>query len=279
MAQPVALPLWDTTQANVSAPTGGHKSNGYANSEIPTSGELNSWMNNVYLWFVWLLATLTIVRTKFPTPIVATNWATAATFNGVATPGLASSGAGSASVDLDIPQGYKLSTLTLMCMGNAAANLTIGIDKALNASSANTSLGALILNALSATPADQTLNMLAASTTNAGGQTVTVSLGGNAVYTRSAGSYITDGFFIGQVVIWTGFVNGGNNTVMTISALSATVMTGNLTTQVVETSAANATQANGVSPTIDSTFALQLKLTASATALQVKSLRYTCVPV
>lgn len=217
-------------------------------------------------------------RTRFPTPVLATNWASSLT-GSPASPWLASSGAGDAYVDLDIPQGYRLGTLTLLCAGNASANLTIGIDKSLAQDAANVSLGALLLSALSATAADKILNMLAASTTNAGGQTVTVSsFGGFGRYTRSAGSFITDGFFVGQVVSWAGFVNGGNNVASTtITALSATQMDTSNAGFVAETSAANATQADGVSPAVDATFSAQMKLTASATGLKVKALRYTCI--
>jgi hypothetical protein len=51
---------------------------------------------------------------------------------------------------------------------------------------------------------------------------VAASLG---TFTRSAGSYLADGFLVGQVVAWSGFAAPGNNTIKTILALSATVMT------------------------------------------------------
>jgi hypothetical protein len=48
---------------------------------------------------------------------------------------------------------------------------------------------------------------------------------GVSTFTRSAGSYITDGFKVGDVVESTGFVAGANNGLFVIVALTATVMT------------------------------------------------------
>ena len=56
--------------------------------------------------------------------------------------------------------------------------------------------------------------------------TITVAVDASLkTFTRSAGSYITDGFFVDQTVDWTGFTNGGNNSSFVISTLTATVMT------------------------------------------------------
>lgn len=44
-------------------------------------------------------------------------------------------------------------------------------------------------------------------------------------YTRTSGSFITNGFAVGQTVTWSGFANGGNNVTDTIAVLTATVMT------------------------------------------------------
>jgi hypothetical protein len=58
------------------------------------------------------------------------------------------------------------------------------------------------------------------------GAIVTVSAGNaNGVYTRSAGSFITDGFKVGDMVVITGYTNPTNNTQAVIGALTATIMT------------------------------------------------------
>ena len=53
--------------------------------------------------------------------------------------------------------------------------------------------------------------------------------GANGTYTRSAGSYLTDGFKIGDVINWTGWTTTGapnNSRNFVITALTATIMTG-----------------------------------------------------
>ena len=47
----------------------------------------------------------------------------------------------------------------------------------------------------------------------------------SGTFTRSAGSFITDGFYVGGSFVTTGYANGGNNTTKTIATVSATVIT------------------------------------------------------
>ena len=54
--------------------------------------------------------------------------------------------------------------------------------------------------------------------------TITVASAGKT-FTRAAGSFLTDGFAVGDTVQWSGFTNAGNNVSVLISTLSATVMT------------------------------------------------------
>jgi len=146
-------------------------------------------------------------------------------------------------------------------MGNAAANLTIGVYQTMTAGTQNQFLGGRGLNKQTATPADQSLNLFAASTTNTGGQTVTTSgTFPNCLYTRSAGSYLTDGLFVGQNVTWSGFVNGTNNQSCKITALTATVMTTNANTIVAETSTANA----ALTPPASAAYSPTVQLESSA---------------
>lgn len=227
-----------------------------------------------------------VKRSRFPAPIRAFNFETSAAYSGSHT-WLASTGlSAAADIDLDIPQGMRLSTLRLWCKGNGTSDLTIRpvqvfCDDGTHGGVTNgpVPLGALSLPALSATQGDQTLSLLAASSTLTGGQTVSVTLGGGSVtYTRSAGSYVADGFFVGQIVQWSGFVNAANNATATIIGLSATGITiAEQPGQVAEVGVANAVQANGVSPVVDSTFGIQLQLTTSDSGIGVRALRYDCV--
>jgi hypothetical protein len=58
--------------------------------------------------------------------------------------------------------------------------------------------------------------------------TVTAAVGPPGTFTRSAGSYLTDGFKVGDIVRWTGWATGGTNNNARnyrITVLTATVMT------------------------------------------------------
>ena len=55
-------------------------------------------------------------------------------------------------------------------------------------------------------------------------QTIAVATGSPATYTRSAGSWITDGVAVGDYVTFGGFTNGGNNGQFKVTAVSALVV-------------------------------------------------------
>jgi hypothetical protein len=57
-----------------------------------------------------------------------------------------------------------------------------------------------------------------------GAQTISV-VAASSTYTRSAGSFLTDGFRAGQTVTFSGFTNAGNNTTKVIQSVTATVIT------------------------------------------------------
>ena len=67
------------------------------------------------------------------------------------------------------------------------------------------------------------------TTATAASQTITAASGGKT-YTRTAGSYLTDGFVVGDHVVVAGSAANNNDDVIKITALTATVLT---TTQAV----------------------------------------------
>jgi hypothetical protein len=77
-------------------------------------------------------------------------------------------------------------------------------------------------------------------TASLSGETVTTASGGET-YTRSAGSFLTDGIKVGDTVNWTGFVNSANNGEHVITALTATIMTCSASSLVTESTVANTT--------------------------------------
>ena len=282
MAKPVILYPWDSGGLNLVAPTGTHQTNGFVSSEIPTSGEANALAQNTWLWLSWLIANVaTVTRNRFPIPLgTPTGWAYS-TGGGLIVPAYQTNAAATLTADLDVPQGYKLSQLKFGLASASASpggNFTATIT-AISHTGAGTSTVATYTVANGSLPtsqAAQTLNLLTSST----GLTVTVAAAGGT-YTRSAGSFITDGNFVGQVVQWAGFVNGGNNGLKTITALTATVMTVSTTGLVNETGSAGGQSVTGVSPTVDDTISLQITFAQSASggsAVSFGPLRTTIVP-
>ena len=76
---------------------------------------------------------------------------------------------------------------------------------------------------------------------SSGSQSIAISAAGKTA-TRSAGSFLTDGFLVNDWVVLGGFANAGNNTLVQITAVTATVMTfGNSVGLVDEASAAGKT--------------------------------------
>lgn len=71
---------------------------------------------------------------------------------------------------------------------------------------------------------DTILNLKLTVAINATGNTITVS-NTTKTYTRTSGSFITDGFVVGNMVTTTNFTNANNNGTWLISVLTATVMT------------------------------------------------------
>lgn len=258
-------------------PTSGHKSIGLITDEVPTSAEENGYRKGMCDYLAWLDGRTTRTQHRLPTPFLATNWATGLVSSLLT---LASSASGDAYIDLGLTVGEQLDSFTLAMLGNGTVDGSITIQKHFSGSSgtAPATVATLTLTNVAASWADQVMNMIAKSSTTSGGVTVTVANngGGNAQYTRSAGSFLTDGFFIGQVVSWAGFVNSGNNAASaTISSLSATVMVTSNTSFVAETGPANTTLCAGITAIVDGTFNLVAKLSANATGLSARSMRIT----
>ncbi len=280
MAAPTTVYLFDTNKTRTVPTTAGHRTDGYAANEVPASNEQNYLFGAFSDWIAYLTGVFTRTQRKVPNPSQATNWALSAYDGTAGSTSLKSSGAGAAVVPLASPEGHTLRGWTLGVYGNAAANLTISVER-LNTAGTGTKLGgALTLTAPAAAFNDYTLRYGVTST----GLTVTVTAGGST-WTRSAGSYITDGFMVGQNVTWSGFTNSGNNVTGIVTALTATVMTLSAGATVNETGPAGGETVVNVAPTVDAVPVsattggpLQMRLTASATGLIAYDLRYTYSP-
>ena len=279
MTAPSTVYLWDQNKTHVVTTTSGHQTDGFVSSEIPGSGEENYWKGAVSDWLAYLSGALTRTRCRFPAIISAINWAVVV--QGSPADGSAgdptvqsNTGAGSFLTDIAVDEGRQLSKIELAVYGNASANLILTVQQCFHDATLPVTLCTRTITGPAASWADYAMQLGTIS-----GLTVTVSSSsGQATYTRSTGSYLTDGFFVGQSVTWAGFANAGNNVTSTITVLTATVMTTTSVTYVSETGPAlgeAVTVAGAV--TVDDTFGLRLLLQSSASGLIVKDLRDTTI--
>ena len=288
MTAPSTLPLWDTTQTNVTTPTGpgggSQLDDGYPHGSTLQSGVWNYQMNLIGQWIAYFQRNVT--RNIFPTPLNASTveWTVVYDAGGDGrelilkyTGGLASD-LTSPLIDLQPLQGYRLGTLTVRVLGDATNNLKLNVEQTGNESD-GTAIATRTLTAPAAAWTDYVTNVDNAIS----GLTVVVASSGNT-YTRSTGSFITDGFYVGQNVTWSGFVNSGNNQTVTITTLSATVM--GFTGSCVNETLIGATVVPTITsllpvPAIDATFGLMLRLTpnVNGASFAVKLIRATYIPV
>lgn len=89
-------------------------------------------------------------------------------------------------------------------------------------------VGSRLTMSCAAGPVDlkvQTVSYNATAQSNAMGAVDVTVANVAKTYTRASGSFLTDGFALGQTVTWAGFADSDSNGDKTIVALSATVMT------------------------------------------------------
>ena len=276
MAKPVILYPWDSGGLNLVAPTGTHQTNGFVSSEIPTSGEANALAQNTWLWLTWLslLGTTIRHRTWNPTPISGTTPVPGVSYGnwGATIPVLGLGGTAGVFVqDIDVSEGLKLTSLGFWSKGTSGGSQTIAlvVQQLLNADVAPVTLATIPTINVGTSAA---LSSFVMNATTSGVSIVAATGSGSTTYTRSVGSFLTDGFFVGQRVSWTGFLNAGNNAVaLTITALSATVMTVS-STGAAETLATGAV-GTAYMPIVDGTFSIIVQVTYNNPSTQTMGLK------
>jgi hypothetical protein len=223
MTKPSVFPTFDSNETNVVATLAGHITDGYADDEIPTAAEFNYMLNLIGKWIEW---TARSERTKTISP-----------FHGKVNPDgtpdqwdfvigasdqyVVSTGIGQYYVPLDLEVGNRPRDILLNMYGDAAAGVTI-VAYRRNSDGTVTNLAQISSLVPAAAWANARINF--AADTGAGALTIDVVAAG-PTFTRTGGSFITDGFCIGMTIATTGFTNAGNNTTKVISAVTATVIT------------------------------------------------------
>lgn len=203
MTRPATYPDWDTNGTNTSTPTSGHKSDGYATNEIPTSAELNGQLNLIGSWIRFQDVDVVSVS-QTPEATAGPNWVSGIALpTDVLVPTINSGDIGYVACDIDLPADRRLLSVTFALYNGGTADLAFDVRRFYS---------------------DVTYHNpdLAALTS---GASVTIN-GGTKTYTRASGSFIDDGFVVGDVVRWSGFTNPSNNLKdAVITSLTPTVMT------------------------------------------------------
>ncbi len=288
---------WASDDSNNVEPASGLKDAGWATNAIPLSSNVNWLLWQLGLYVEWLASLFDsnnflvgyfdaggLIQLEqpvsihtFPTAFWSSNFAPddqLSSGDGHDNPALISSGSGAAYLDLRIPNGYRLKQVILKCKGNGSNAFNLSVRQMPAATGASVIVYDRSLGGLSATPADQTLNLYAHR--GAGTSVVVGGSTGTFTYTRTVGSWITDGFEPGQFVNIAGFTNGANNLtgkeVTIVTALVLTVNDPGLSSPVVETSSA------GTFDTLDTEVTalknMAVLVNAGATAMGVSHLRY-----
>lgn len=282
--KPTSFPVFDVALTNTAAISGGHQANGYANNEVPPANEFNTILNLIYVWLLYLYTNIAIITRKqflFPYNGTGTTPTSGTGFGGyTASKVVLGCGGTSGACDfnLDIPLGYQIQNITFRSRGTSGASqtLTFTMFRDLDADSPPITVCAVPAINVSTTDTQYTINFVPATS----GVSITVSSSaGNTTYTRASGNYLTDGYFVGQKVSWTGFVNGANNvTQATITVLTTTAMTV-VNTGVAETLAGSCV---GYMPAADTTSYLRWHLAYSNPSTQTMGItawQYNLLPL
>lgn len=255
-------------------PITGRKAEGWDPAQKPPAQNFNWWMWAVYTLLSWIAALFDtngrllqlqepITKTQNPSLVYDTGcW----NHNPTSDPGtVLSTGAGDAYHDLVLAAGLAVGSVSLWIAGNTSADLNVGL-------AFWTGGGATVVwvNQTITNPGATLAQVVYAFSPAVSGLVVTTDSAA-ATWTRATGSWITDGFAVGQWVIWTGFAtSSSNNTPFKITALTATVITTSGTSPIPTTEVAVPVATTQPIVPIDST--ALLRLSPNAAALRVRNI-------
>lgn len=239
-------------QSSVTAPLAGRQRQGHEPGKKPGAQTMNWWQRAVWRWIGWLSALFDdngnfngdMVRHDHIAPSIM--WGSNFIVDdqlvggdGHANPAIVSTANGGCMVDLKVPYGFRLVSVTVKATGASGTGLTISVVAPVTATGIERTCHSITGPTVG--PTDTTLNtdasLAAATPITVGGNTATIT------YTRTTGSWITDGFEVGQRFATVGFVNGANNRdgvtqfqeVTAVTALGLSVQWDGVTAPVVET--------------------------------------------
>lgn len=217
MSRPAKYPEWALAGTNNDEPSSGQKLSGWSFEQIGVSDYDNWYKKLVYDWLVWLDSEKTKTISPFA-GIVKVNWAPEI---GGSDNYMLSSGLGQYYIPLDINVGDRLRDIKIDLYGDASAAVSVVVYRR-NTDRTVTALATISSLVPAAAWASSRINF--AADTGAGALTINVASGG-PTFTRTSGSFITDGFAIGMTFTASGFTNAGNNVSKVISAVTDTVIT------------------------------------------------------
>lgn len=249
---PAGSDPWDG-QPTTAEPVSGRKASGWEPSKKPGAQQLNWWQRAVWRWVVWLSALFadngsllelvpflaainarTITRSRLPTLWAATNWTQGSNLSTYSNFSIQCStlASNAAPIEMDIPALHVLKKITITAKASAGGqgiNLSVYTNDTAAVPGVNF-LNAQSIGAVTTSSTDFTIHfdasthqsMTAQTTTNGAGITPNV-----YTFTRTTGSFVTDGFIAGQHVDSSGWGIAEHNftsgIVQTVGALTMTV--------------------------------------------------------
>jgi hypothetical protein len=154
MTKPVTPATWDSNGTNLSAPTAGHMTDGYAVNEVPTSTELNGQLQRIGLWTEFIDQHFDSVGDyKHGDQILnisplsgASSFAGSPTWAPNAGGYMKSAAAGSLFIGVPLKVDDRIKSITFEVFGDGAADLAVTIAYRLGASVTTEFLSDLITN-------------------------------------------------------------------------------------------------------------------------------------
>jgi hypothetical protein len=218
MPKPTELPRWADDETNNTEPSSGQKDTGWVANQVAVSSYFNWWQFLVYQWLTWINEPNTItlsahggVSTVTPT---------------VEDLRISLGSAGSYHRSIPLEETQRLRSFAWTADGDSSKDWTEVIIRRITALGVGSTLAIMTSPDSRITDVATVQTSLVDFTATTGAITIdaVVNGSGHADFTRTTGSYITDGFAVGMTVTVSGYADTENNAVGTITTLTDTVL-------------------------------------------------------